>query len=235
VLFTFNISDIINIRLCYFALQHFTFWSCKLDLEITCDTAGVTAHTSEGNSLRNPCVVAVAYAENFHRGIIQWHMVVICIWCALFATSQFDVIFMFPKQRFGEVSWHNMHILLHALSLFYVPLHWIWVISALSWDIGGNTLNATTQQFTTAKISGCALKKRSETHSSLRQSNLQMQNQAALMCSRIRAVEHRTCAAGLDGAHPCLHHRILLNYTRIDNAHKICKKTSFVFLLCIKI
>jgi len=39
---------------------------------------------------------AVAYAENFHVGFfIQWHTVVICIWCALFLTSQFDVIFMF--------------------------------------------------------------------------------------------------------------------------------------------
>jgi len=35
-------------------------------------------------------------------GFIQWHMVVICIWCALFVTSQSDVIFMFLKQRFGE-------------------------------------------------------------------------------------------------------------------------------------
>jgi len=31
-------------------------------------------------------------------GFIQWHTVVICIWCALFLTSQFDVIFMFPNQ-----------------------------------------------------------------------------------------------------------------------------------------
>jgi len=46
----------------------------------------------------------VAYAENFHGGrFIQWHIVVICIWCALFVTSQFDVIFMFQNQRFGEV------------------------------------------------------------------------------------------------------------------------------------
>jgi len=36
-------------------------------------------------------------------GFIQWHMVTVCIWCALFVTSQFDVIFMFPNQRFGEV------------------------------------------------------------------------------------------------------------------------------------
>jgi len=37
---------------------------------------------------------------------IQWHMVVICVCCALFVTSQFDVIFMFSS----EVCWHNRHI-----------------------------------------------------------------------------------------------------------------------------
>ena len=58
-------------------------------------------------------------------GFIQWHMVVICIWCALFVTSQFDVIVMFPNQRFGEVCWHNTHIRLHALPLIYVSLNWI--------------------------------------------------------------------------------------------------------------
>ena len=46
---------------------------------------------------------SVAYAENFHGGgLVQGHMVVI-FWCALFVTSQFDVISMFPNQRFGEV------------------------------------------------------------------------------------------------------------------------------------
>jgi len=46
----------------------------------------------------------VAYAENFHGGsLVQGHMVVICIRCALFVTSQFDVISMFPNQRLGEV------------------------------------------------------------------------------------------------------------------------------------
>jgi len=39
----------------------------------------------------------------FMGGFIQWHMVVIYIWCALFVTSQFDAISMFPNQRFGEV------------------------------------------------------------------------------------------------------------------------------------
>ena len=51
---------------------------------------------------------SVAYAENFHwAGLVQGHMVVNCVWCSLFVTSQFDVICMFPNQRFGEVSWHN--------------------------------------------------------------------------------------------------------------------------------
>jgi len=35
--------------------------------------------------------------------LVQDHMVVICIWCALFVTSQVDVMSMFPNQRFGEV------------------------------------------------------------------------------------------------------------------------------------
>jgi len=56
-------------------------------------------------------------------GFIQWHMVVICIWCTLFVTSEFEVIFTFTNQRCGEVDRHNMHILLHALRLFYVSLH----------------------------------------------------------------------------------------------------------------
>ena len=45
------------------------------------------------------------------------------------------------------------------------------------------------------------------------------------MSRRIRAVKHRKCAAGLDGAHPGLQDRILLNF---KNAHKVRKKT-FVF------
>ena len=49
----------------------------------------------------------------------------------------------------------------------------------------------------------------------------------------IRAVEHR-CAAGLAGAHHGLQDRILLNYTRTENAHKVCQKT-FAFLLYIEI
>jgi len=59
-------------------------------------------------------------------------------------------------------------------------------------------------------------------------SNSQLQNQAALMSRQIRAVEHGTCAAGLAGAHTGLQDRILLNYTRIENTHKVRKKSLFI-------
>ena len=41
------------------------------------------------------------------------------------------------------------------------------------------------------------------------------------MSCRMRAVEHRNSAAGLAGANPGLQDSILLNYTRIENAHKV--------------
>jgi len=56
--------------------------------------------------------------------------------------------------------------------------------------LGKNKLNATTQQFVTAKISGCVLKQVNETHSSLRQSNLQLQIEAALRYRQMRAVAY---------------------------------------------
>ena len=65
----------------------------------------------------------------------------------------------------------------------------------------------------------------------LRQSNLQLQNEAALMSCRIRAVEHRKCAAGLAGAHPGLQDRILLNYTQeLRMRIKYARKRSFFFI-----
>ena len=89
-----------------------------------------------------------------------------------------------------------------------------------------NELHNITQQFITAKISGCALIQGSETRSSLRQSNLQLQNEAALRSRQI----HWRCAAGLAGADPGLRDRILLNYTRIENVYKVRKKT-LVFVM----
>jgi len=100
-----------------------------------------------------------------------------------------------------------------------------------------NKLNPTTQQFITAKISGCALKQRSKTHSIIAHCVRAIYNckiKAALTSCRIRAVEREKCAAGLAGAHSGLKDRILLNYTRTENAHKVRKKT-FDFLLCIEV
>ena len=53
------------------------------------------------------------------------------------------------------------------------------------------------------------------------------------MPRRIEAVEHRKCAPGLSDANPGLHDRIMLNLTRIQNAHKVRKKI-FDFL-CIEV
>ena len=90
--------------------------------------------------------------------------------------------------------------------------------------------NTYTQRYDTAvrnckKISGGALKQGWKTHSLICQSNLQRKNEAALMSGRIGAVEHRLSGDGLAGAHPGLKNQILLNYSRIENAHKVCKKT----------
>jgi len=68
----------------------------------------------------------------FKGGFIQWHMVVIYIRCALFVTSQFDLIFMFLNRSVCEICRHNMHILLHTLPLYYVSLHSIQIISSPS-------------------------------------------------------------------------------------------------------
>jgi len=43
-------------------------------------------------------------------GIEQWRMVVIVTGYTLFVTSQYDVIFTFANQRFGEVCRHSVHI-----------------------------------------------------------------------------------------------------------------------------
>ena len=126
-----------------------------------------------------------------------------------------------------------MHIFLYIHSPYFMCHCTEYELSALQVRLSEeNTLNATTQQFVTAKISGCALKQGSTTHSSIRQSNLQRKNEAALMSCRIRAVEHRKCAAGLPN--PGLQDRILLNYTRIENADKVRKKLS-IFLLFIEV
>ena len=91
-----------------------------------------------------PVVSPSGVRRNFSwGGFIQWHMVVICIWCAVFVTSRFDVIFTFPNQQFGEVRWQYRHILLHTLPC--LMCHYTDKLSALQVRIlEENTINATT-------------------------------------------------------------------------------------------
>ena len=54
------------------------------------------------------------------------------------------------------------------------------------------------------------------------------------MSRRKRAVEHGKCATGLFDAHPGMQDRVLLNYTKLENAHEVRRRT-FDFLLCIEV
>jgi len=47
-------------------------------------------------------------------------MVVIVSGHTVFVTSQYDVIFTFANQRFGEAYFHNIRIILHALPFLAV-------------------------------------------------------------------------------------------------------------------
>jgi len=116
---------------------------------------------------------------------------------------------------------------IYSLSLYIIAM--TYKISALQVTLSEkNKFKATTQQFISAKISDCALKQGSETHSSQLKSNLRLHNQVALRSRQIRAVQDWRCAAGLAGAHPGLQDRILLNYSRTENADKV-RKNIFVF------
>jgi len=129
----------------------------------------------------NVKTLTVAYAENFHGGVwfkVIWWLFffgVHCLWrhnLTSFPCFQTNVL-----AKFVDIVciFFNIH------SPYYICRCTEYELSALQARLSGkNKLNATTQQFITAKITGCALKQGNETHSSLRQSNLQLQNQAAL-------------------------------------------------------
>ena len=93
-----------------------------------------------------------------------------------------------------------------------------------------NTINATTQQFINANISGCALKQGSKTHITASEQFTAAKWGCADDLSNASSRAWK-CVAEQTGAHPGLLDRILQNYTRIENAHEVCKKT-FNFLLC---
>ena len=176
----------------------------------------------------------MAYAENFHgvgfpSGSYGGHLYLVCAVCNVTIWRHFHV----SKPTFWRSLFTWYVYFSTSTPLLYASFHY--ELSALQVRLSvKNKLNATTQQFVTAKISGWALKQGTKTHSSMLQSNLQQQNEAALMSCQIRAVKHTKCAAGLADAYPGLQDRILLNYTRIENAHKLRKKT-FDFLLFVEV
>jgi len=91
-------------------------------------------------------------------------MVVICIWCALFVTSHIDVIFIFKINIFAKFV-DIISIFFYTHSSYFMCLCTEYKLSALQCRISEeNKLNATTQQFITAKILGCVLKQGKKTH-----------------------------------------------------------------------
>ena len=64
-----------------------------------------------------PGATSWLYAPLPNSCIEQWRMVVIVTSYTLFVTSQYEVIFTFAKQRFGEVCWHCTHIILPTRTL----------------------------------------------------------------------------------------------------------------------
>ena len=136
-------------------------------------------------------LLTVAYAENFHGGVwfrvIWWSFGVRCLWrhnLTSFSCFQTNVLAKFVDIICIFFYIHSLYFMCHCTEYKLSPLQ-----VRISEE---NKLNATKQQFVTAKISGCALKQGSKTHSSssLRQSNLQLQNEAVLRSRQIREQLH---------------------------------------------
>ena len=102
-------------------------WDYKCHLTFTLPYAKGHGNLTNGNCIDGSCCVdghtdsSSGVRRKFSwGGFIQWDRVVICICCALFVTSQFDVIVLFPNQRFSEVRWHNMHVFLYIHSPYFM-------------------------------------------------------------------------------------------------------------------
>jgi len=117
----------------------------------------------------------VAYVENFREGVsfsgMWWSFVfgVRYLWRHnLTSYSSFPTNFL---AKFVDI----LCMLFYTHSPYFMCHCTEYKLSTLQVRISEeNKLNATTQQFITAKISGWALKQGSKTHSSPRQSNLQL-------------------------------------------------------------
>jgi len=157
----------------------------------------------------------------FMGGFYQWHMVVI-----LFGVRSLWRHIHISKLMFWRslLTYSNMHILLHALpSICVMALNINYQLSRLGYR---RKINSTLRHSShNCKNIRPRVKTASKTNSSLCQSNLQLRNQAGLMSRRIRAVSTESVLLGcLTHTPVCtLQDRILLNFTRIENAHKVRK------------
>jgi len=173
-----------------------------------------------------------------NSSIEQWRTVVIVTGYTVFVTLWYDVVFTFANQRFGDVCWHNMHNILNALSLLVV-LQCVTVMN-LNYERSqgrkseqNTALNAKTEQFITAKISGNALKQGTRTHSvprrqrsspmpiykgTYQKSGVKHTQHCKTSMSHRIAVKQRRYAAG---GRPELAVWHFLNHTRTENAHEV--------------
>ena len=104
-----------------------------------------------------PGTTAGLYALLPNFSIEQRRMIITVTAFTLFVTSQHDFIFTFASQRFGKVCWHNLHIILHALSLRTVAKNVAVLImnyqrSTLE-DRSKTALNSKTDQFISEGVS----------------------------------------------------------------------------------
>ena len=87
----------------------------------------------------------VAYAENLLGGFIQWHMVAISISCALFVTSQFDIILRFQTNVLAKFV-DTLCMFFYTHSPYFMCHCTKYELSALQARISEeNKLNAITQ------------------------------------------------------------------------------------------
>ena len=118
------------------------------------------------------------------RGIILWHMVSFvfsarCLWrhnLTSFSCFQTNVLAAFLDIICTIFCTQSLYFCVIALNMNYQP-------SRLGyWR--KKKLNATTQQFITAKISDCEWKQGRKRHSSMRKNNLQLQNE--VLCADVK-------------------------------------------------
>ena len=104
--------------------------------------------------------------RGFHSVAYDGHYYLMCLWRHNLTTYSYFQTNVLAKLFYTTCIFlytHSPYFMCHCTEY---KLSWLQVrISEV------DKLNPTTQQFITAKISGCVLKQRSKTHSTLRQSN----------------------------------------------------------------